>query len=124
MRHGRMPTHATCLMPHAPAIALLTDFGTRDPYVASMKGVIAGRTDAPVLDLTHEIAPHDVFEEAWFLRMVEKWWPAGTIFVAVVDPGVGTARRIVAASRDQKIFLAPDNGLLTFVADGARIRSV
>ncbi len=105
-------------------VALLTDFGTRDPYVASMKGVIAGRTDAPVLDLTHEIAPHHVFEAAWFLRTVEKWWPAGTIFVAVVDPGVGTARRIVAASRDQKIFLAPDNGLLTFVADGARIRSV
>jgi len=116
-------------MPHARFITLVTDFGTRDPYVASMKGVIASRTDAPVFDLTHEIAPHDVFEAAWFLRTVERWWPAGTIFVAVVDPGVGTTRRIIALERDGKIFLAPDNGLLTFVASvappaSAALRSV
>ncbi|MGZ7041724.1 MAG: SAM hydrolase/SAM-dependent halogenase family protein [Thermoanaerobaculia bacterium] len=105
-------------------IALLTDFGTRDPYVASMKGVIAARTEAPIFDLTHEIAPHDVREGAWFLRTVETCWAAGTIFVAVIDPGVGTERRILAASRDERIYLAPDNGLLTFVADRAEIRSV
>ncbi|HSP32900.1 MAG TPA: SAM-dependent chlorinase/fluorinase [Thermoanaerobaculia bacterium] len=93
-------------------IALVTDFGTRDPYVAAVKGVIASRTDVPVVDLTHEIAPHDVFGAAWFLRAVVDYWPAGTIFVCVVDPGVGTSRRIIAAESDGKVFLAPDNGLL------------
>jgi S-adenosylmethionine hydrolase len=105
-------------------IALLTDFGMRDPYVASMKGVLAGRTEAAVVDLTHDIAPFDVREAAWFLRTVERWWPEGTIFVAVVDPGVGTSRRIVAAERHGRTFLAPDNGLLTFVRDGIRAVSV
>ncbi len=93
-------------------IALLTDFGTRDPYVAAVKGVIASRTDVPVVDLTHEIAPQDVFGAAWFLRAIVEYWPAGTIFVCVVDPGVGTSRKIVAAESHGKFFLAPDNGLL------------
>jgi S-adenosyl-L-methionine hydrolase (adenosine-forming) len=97
------------------AIALLTDFGTRDPYVAAMKGVLASRTAAPLHELTHEIAPFDVLGAAWFLGTVARWWPAGTIFVCVVDPGVGTARRIVALEEEGRLFLAPDNGLLTFV---------
>ena len=97
-------------------IALLTDFGTRDPYVAAVKGVIAARCDARIEDLTHEIAPFDVFGAAWFLRSVVEYWPEGTIFVVVVDPGVGTTRRIVAAYREGRYFLAPDNGVLTFVA--------
>ncbi len=96
-------------------IALLTDFGTRDPYVAAMKGVIAARTDAPIIDLTHEIAPFDVFAAAWFLRAIVRYWPAETIFVCVVDPGVGSSRRIIAAEQDGRIFLAPDNGLLSLV---------
>jgi S-adenosylmethionine hydrolase len=97
-------------------IALLTDFGTRDPYVAAMKGVLATRTVTPVLDLTHDIAPFDVFGAAWFLGTIVQYWPAGTIFVCIVDPGVGSARRILAAERDGRLFLAPDNGLLTFAA--------
>jgi S-adenosylmethionine hydrolase len=96
-------------------IALLTDFGTRDPYVAAMKGVIASRCEAHIADVTHDIAPFDVWEAAFFLRDVVRYWPAGTIFVCVVDPGVGTARRIVAVESDGRIFLAPDNGLLHFV---------
>ena len=96
-------------------IALLTDFGTRDPYVAVMKGVIASRTGATIADMTHEIAPFDAFEAAWFLRTAAPWWPAGTIFVCVVDPGVGTSRRIIAAESDGRTCLAPDNGLLTFI---------
>jgi S-adenosylmethionine hydrolase len=96
-------------------IALLTDFGTRDPYVAAMKGVIASRTDTSVHDLTHEIAPFDVLEGAWFLRSCIRYWPPGTIFVTVVDPGVGSARRIVAARQDEQTFLAPDNGLVSLV---------
>jgi S-adenosylmethionine hydrolase len=102
-----------------PAIALLTDFGTRDPYAAAMKGVIASRCEAPIIDLTHDIAPFDVWEAAFFLRDVIRYWPAGTIFVCVVDPGVGTARRILAVESDERIFLAPDNGLLHFVRGDA-----
>lgn len=102
-------------------IALVTDFGTRDPYVAAMKGVIASRTEAPVVDLTHDIAPYDVFGAAWFLRAITSYWPEDTIFVCVVDPGVGSARRILAVEADQ-IFLAPDNGLLSLA--GGRARSV
>lgn len=98
----------------------MTDFGTRDPYVAAMKGVIAARTDAPLHDLTHEIAPFDVLEAAWFLKTVLPYWPEGTIFVCVIDPGVGTSRRIVVADVEEKTFLAPDNGLLTFVASHAK----
>src|SRR5436309_9427692 len=98
-----------------PIIALLTDFGTRDPYVAAMKGVIATRCDARIEDLTHEIAPFDVFGAAWFLRSVVEYWPAGTIFVTVIDPGVGTARRIVAGRKREWLFVIPDNGLLSFV---------
>jgi S-adenosyl-L-methionine hydrolase (adenosine-forming) len=97
------------------AIALLTDFGTRDPYVAAMKGVLASRTSVPLHDLTHDIAPYDVLGAAWFLGTVVRYWPAGTIFVCIVDPGVGTMRRIVAVEEEGRIFLAPDNGLLTFV---------
>ena len=98
-------------------IALLTDFGTRDPYVAAMRGVIVGRTSAPVHDLSHEIAPFDVMEAAWFLRTVLLFWPAETLFVCVVDPGVGTDRRILAAKQDGRLFLAPDNGLLSLILD-------
>ncbi|MBV9069902.1 MAG: SAM-dependent chlorinase/fluorinase [Acidobacteria bacterium] len=100
-------------------IALLTDFGTRDPYVAAMKGVIASRCEAAIIDLTHDIAPFDIWEAAFFLRDVVRYWPAGTIFVCVVDPGVGTARRIVAVESDERLFLAPDNGLLHFVRGDA-----
>ena len=96
-------------------IALLTDFGTRDPYVAAMKGVLAERTSAPVHDLSHDLAPFDVLGAAWFLSTIVKYWPARTVFVCVVDPGVGTARNIIAVASDDRVFLAPDNGLLTFV---------
>jgi S-adenosylmethionine hydrolase len=104
-------------------IALLTDFGTRDHYAAAMKGVLASRCTAPIHDLTHEVEPFDVFGAAWFLHEVERWWPAGTIFVCVIDPGVGTARRILAGRSKGRVFLAPDNGLLTFV-EAEETRSV
>lgn len=83
-----------------------------------MKGVIASRCQARIADLTHEIAPFDVWEAAFFLRDVVAYWPEGTLFVCVVDPGVGTARRIVAIESGGRFFLAPDNGLLHFVAAG------
>lgn len=112
-------------------VALLTDFGRRAPYVAEMKGVVLERCTATIIDLSHEIAPFDIFEAGWFLRAAAPYYPrsassdARMIFVAVVDPGVGTARRIIAAEEDGRIFLAPDNGLLTLVLTrAATIHSV
>ncbi|MCM2316682.1 MAG: SAM-dependent chlorinase/fluorinase [Thermoanaerobaculia bacterium] len=98
-----------------PLIALLTDFGTRDPYVAQVKGVIASRCDGEIADLTHEIAPYDVAEGAFFLRDVAGSLRGGrqVIVVAVVDPGVGSARRLLAATDGAITFLGPDNGLLS-----------
>jgi len=96
-------------------IALVTDFGTRDPYVAAMKGVIASRTDAPTLECTHEIAAFDVWEAAFYLRPIVRYWPDGTIFTVVIDPGVGTSRRIIAIDSAGTFFLGPDNGVLTFI---------
>src|SRR5258708_25905248 len=95
-------------------IALLTDFGTVDPYVAVMKGVLASRTDAGIHDLTHEIPPFDVFAAAWVLATVAPWWPR-TIFVCVRDPGVGTARQIVAMERGGERVLAPAACLFTVI---------
>ncbi len=102
-----------------PLITLTTDFGVRDPYVAAMKGVLTTRCpDAVLLDLTHEIAPQDVREAAFFLASACPYFPAGTIHVVVIDPGVGTARRAIAADIRTQRFVCPDNGLLTFVARG------
>jgi hypothetical protein len=101
----------------------MTDFGTRAPYVAAMKGVIASRTDAAIHDLTHEIAPFDVWGAAWFLRAVLPYWN-NAVFVCVVDPGVGTSRRILAMRDETNVLLAPDNGLLSLLparrGEGAR----
>lgn len=99
-----------------PVIALLSDFGTRDHYVGTMKGVILGICpDVTLVDVTHEIAPHDVLEGALELAASYKFFPAGTIFVAVVDPGVGSSRRGIAAEIGDYRFVCPDNGLLTAV---------
>lgn len=100
-------------------VGLLTDFGTRDPYVAAMKGVIASRTVADILDLSHEITPFDPFEAGWFLRSMQGTFDESSelidrvVIVAVIDPGVGTERRIVAAYDEGVFFVAPDNGLLS-----------
>src|SRR5215204_3014831 len=99
-----------------PVIALLSDFGTRDHYVGTMKGVIIGICpDATLVDITHEIAPHDVMDGALELAASYKFFPAGTIFLAVVDPGVGSVRRGIAAEIGDYRFVCPDNGLLTAV---------
>jgi S-adenosyl-L-methionine hydrolase (adenosine-forming) len=97
------------------SIAILTDFGTRDPYVAAMKGVLASRSSAALVDLTHEIAPFDIFEAAWFLRFAAREWPLGSVFLVVVDPGVGSARRMLALDDGARVFIAPDNGVLHFI---------
>lgn len=101
-----------------PVVALLTDFGTRDPYVAAMKGVVLSICpDVTLVDLTHDIPPHDVRAGARTLAGCYAYYPAGTIFVAVVDPGVGTTRRGVAVDVGDYRLVGPDNGVLGAVCD-------
>jgi S-adenosylmethionine hydrolase len=99
-----------------PVIALLTDFGTRDHYAGTMKAVVLGLCpDANLVDITHDIPPHDVLTAALELAACYKYFPQGTIFVVVVDPGVGSARRGIAVETSDYRFVAPDNGVLTAV---------
>lgn len=104
-------------MPSAiSVVTLLTDFGTRDYFVASMKGVILGiNPHARIVDLSHEVAPHQVEEAAYLLKASYKYFPDGTVHVAVVDPGVGTARRPLLVTTSRHFFVAPDNGLLSYI---------
>ena len=96
-------------------ITLTTDFGVRDPFVGIMKGVIlAICPDARLVDLTHEIAPHDVRGAQLALESAVGFFPPGTIHLAVVDPGVGSARRPLALTSGGQGFVGPDNGLFTF----------
>ena len=99
-----------------PVIALLSDFGTRDHYAGTMKGVMIGICpDVTLIDITHEIAPHDVVEGALQLAASCRYFPPGTIFLAIVDPGVGSPRKGIAAEAGDYRFVAPDNGVLTAV---------
>jgi len=101
-----------------PVITLTTDFGMGSPYVAAMKGVILSLNPAAtVVDMTHEVPPRDVRYGALVLEETSDRFPAGTIHVAVVDPGVGTARAIVFAHIGRQSYLAPDNGLLGRLAE-------
>jgi S-adenosyl-L-methionine hydrolase (adenosine-forming) len=99
-----------------PVIAMLTDFGTRDHYAGTMKGVMTAICpDATLVDISHEVAPHDVLGGALQLAAAYRYFPHGTIFLVVVDPGVGSARRGIAAETAEYRFVAPDNGVLTGV---------
>jgi hypothetical protein len=103
----------------APIITLLTDFGTESTYPAQMKGVILGRCpQASIVDLSHGVPRHDVRTAAFMLASAAPAFPPGTIHAAVVDPQVGSPRRILAAEAGGYVYLAPDNGLLTLVATG------
>lgn len=102
-------------------ITLLTDFGTRDGYVAAMRGVIAAiAPDATVDDASHDIAQGDITAGAFALERYWKLYPPGTVHVVVIDPGVGTARRALVADADGRVLVAPDNGVLTLVLDAAQ----
>jgi hypothetical protein len=99
-----------------PVIALLSDFGSRDHYAGTMKGVVIGICpDVTLIDITHDITPHDVVEGALQLAASYRFFPPGTIFLAIVDPGVGSSRRGIAAEAGDYRFVAPDNGVLTAV---------
>ncbi len=98
-------------------IALLSDLGNKDFYVGALKGTIYSiYPDAVIVDITHQISPYNIKEGALTLYLAEREFPAGTIFVAAVDPGVGTSRRpIVVLSLDGKYFVGPDNGIFNFI---------
>jgi S-adenosylmethionine hydrolase len=100
-------------------IALFTDFGTRDAYVAQLKGAILSiHPTAQLVDLTHDVAAFDVRAAAYLLDASARYFPAHTIFVAVVDPGVGTARRpVLLVTQAEKCYVGPDNGLFTRVIE-------
>ena len=100
--------------PSGPLITLTTDLGPRDPYVASLKGVLRSLAPGTVIeDLTHEIAPQDLVETALFVAAAMPHFPPGTIHLVVVDPGVGGNRHPIVAEAGGQFFVCPDNGLLT-----------
>lgn len=106
-------------------ITITTDFGTKDGYVAAMKGVMLGICpDARFVDISHEVEPQDVMGGAFVLRNVADHFPEGTVHLAVVDPGVGTERRPIAVSVDGHRFVGPDNGLFSLVLAGRQPESI
>lgn len=99
-----------------PVVALMTDFGLGDGDVGVMKGVIAGiAPHAQIIDFTHEIAPQNVASAAWILSTAYRYFPAGTIFVCVIDPGVGSSRGAIAVAAGNQFFVGPDNGLFSYI---------
>src|SRR5690349_5376018 len=110
---------------HAPIVTLTTDFGTRDPFVGIMKGVILARAPAArIVDLTHEVSAQNVLAGAYALASAARWFPRGTIHVAVVDPGVGTQRRALLVETAHGWFVGPDNGVLSLAAPTRAIRRI
>ncbi len=115
------------MTPASGIVSLTTDFGLDDPYVGLMKARILGRhPGARIIDLTHGITPHRPVEAGFWLERSRQHFPPGSVHVAVVDPGVGTGRGLLAVALDGQVFLAPDNGLLATLADspGAEVRVV
>lgn len=103
-------------------ITLLTDFGSKDPYVGIMKGVILALSkdlgvEVSIVDIVHDIDPQDIKEAAFVIREYYRFFPEGTIHVAVVDPGVGTERRPIIVSKGNQLFVGPDNGIFTLVLE-------
>jgi S-adenosylmethionine hydrolase len=109
-----------------PLIVFMTDFGTVDDAVAICKGVIKTLApDAEIIDLTHQVTPYSISEGARLLSRTSQYYPSGTIFLTVVDPGVGTSRRsIIVRTKRSQYFVLPDNGLITLVVDRDGIEGI
>jgi S-adenosyl-L-methionine hydrolase (adenosine-forming) len=106
-------------------ITLTTDFGLEDPFVGQVKGIILRRNiNARIVDLTHAIEPHDILGGAITLRSSYHFFPAGSVHLVVVDPGVGSRRKILALRADGHIFIAPDNGTLTLVLRDRQVQAL
>jgi S-adenosylmethionine hydrolase len=108
-----------------PIITLLTDFGLKDPYVASMKGVILSiNPQCTLVDITHQVSPHDIREGAFILAQTYSTFPKGTIHLSVVDPGVGSARKPILIVTKNFFFVGPDNGLFAFAVKREKLKKV
>lgn len=120
------PVHAIDGKKYPPTIVFMTDFGIIDDSVAICRGVMYGiMPDVRIVDLTHQVTPFSIFDGARFLYGATPYYPEGTVFVVVVDPGVGTTRKaIVAKSKRGQYFVLPDNGVITFVEQRDGIESV
>src|SRR5689334_5794431 len=106
-------------------ITLTTDFGTEDWFVGTMKGVIATiNARATVVDISHAISSGDVRAGAFALAASCKYFPRGTVHVAIVDPGVGSKRQAIAIQTERYVFVGPDNGVLSFAVRGEKIKSI
>lgn len=106
-------------------IALLTDYGLADPYAGIVKGaILTVNPEARIIDLCHGVAPQNITEGSRILSSALPYFPSGTLFVAIVDPGVGTDRAVVGVETDRHFFLAPDNGLLGFLDREYPIRRI
>lgn len=107
------------IIPGIKIITLLTDFGLKEPYVGIMKGVILSiNPEATVIDISHNISPQDIVEGAFFIEEYYRFFPPGTIHVAVIDPTVGSDRKPIIVSKENNIFIGPDNGLFTLILEG------
>ncbi len=120
---GNVPTSDKSMK--KPIITLLTDFGTRDHYVAAMKGVILKiNPQCRLVDITHQVSPHDSREGAFVLAGAYSYFPEGTIHLAVVDPGVGGARKPLLLVTPKYCFVGPDNGLFAMIARKERLKQI
>ena len=102
----------------SPIVTLTTDFGYDDAYVAAVKGAILNiNPEANIVDVSHSIKPQDILQAAFILSAAYRYFPKNTVHVAIVDPGVGTERRGIILKTPPAIFVAPDNGILSYVID-------
>ena len=129
MRKLLLPLLAALLAAGAQAqhaLVIQTDFGTKDGAVAAMRGIAFGVSPTiPIFDLSQENTPYDIWEAAYRLKQSAPFWPAGTVFISVVDPGVGTERAsIVLETKSGHYFVGPDNGTWTLVAEELGIAAV
>lgn len=107
-------------------LVLQSDFGLKDGAVAAMKGVAMGvSTDLKIFDLTHEIPAYNIWEASYRLQQTAQYYPAGTVFVSVVDPGVGSSRKsVVLKTKAGQYFVSPDNGTLTLIAENQGVEAI
>jgi S-adenosylmethionine hydrolase len=106
-------------------ITFTTDFGTRDPYVGIMKGIVLTiNPKADQIDITHDIPPHDIVNASFIMANVYHYFPLGTVHVAVVDPGVGGGRKNIAVLTEHYFFIGPDNGIFTLVFSKEKILEI
>src|SRR5690606_13548363 len=112
-------------MNHRPIITFSSDFGTREYYASAVKGaILTVHPAANIIDVTHDIASHDLLEAAFTISCTAPYYPAGSIHLIVVDPGVGSPRRALIASTEKQLFVAPDNGVLSLVYDRLGVERV